>query len=480
MNYIKVIFFLVCSLCFWIIFGWLADYSFPFGQALELLLACFKGSASAKINSLQQQLQRTDIVSQPDNPKQIQKLNNLESQAWLYEGILERLAENSVVNHEKIARTLEALEYKRNEILQELEPRKPKRYRILERIQDSARYLLASQAEKDYERLERMITNLVIFTRTRKPSQIILSEIIERLASEIAQNANQISPYRLRLAYKIDELIKLLSAKLILGSDSSVTDNTYQELVKELRSRIALLSNQFNSLLISKQENTNELNKRIQEISNLTKNISDLHKVISDKEAELSGLLQNTQNLTELIRTKQSQIDRLQHSISDLQRDIQSSTETDKIKQARIDYLQNLVLQLNQQKAELQKRIQDITDHAENKESEVANLQSEKSQLNSQKSELHKQYQILDQKYRQQQNEIAKLKEKIKHLAQINRSQPSNPTYKAPQQPVQETRPRITLEEYQRIFNKSDYVYVKAHYRNGSYVKAHYRRRPNR
>jgi chromosome segregation ATPase len=318
LNYIKVIFFLVCSLCFWIIFGWLADYSFPFGQALELLLACFKGSVSAKINSLQQQLQRTDIVSQPDNPKQIQKLNNLESQAWLYEGILERLAEDSVVNHEKIARTLEALEYKRNEILQELEPRKPQRYRVLERIQDYARYLLASQAEKDYERLEKMITNLVIFTRTRQPSQMILSEVIERLASEIAQNANQISPYRLRLAYKIDELIKLLSAKLVFGSDNSVTNNTYQELVKELRSRIALLSNQFNSLLISKQENTNELNKRIQEIYNLTKNISDLHKVISDKEADLSGLRQNTQNLTELIRTKQSQIDQLQYSISNL------------------------------------------------------------------------------------------------------------------------------------------------------------------
>lgn len=480
MNYIKVIFFLVCSLLFWITFGWLADYSFPFGQALELLLACFKGTVSAKINSLQQQLQRTDIVSQPDNQKQIQKLNNLESQAWLYEGVLERLAEDSALNHEKIARTLEALEYKRNEILQELEPRKPQKYRILERIQDSARYLLANQAEKDYERLERMITNLVIFTRTRKPSQIIFSEVIGRLASEIAQSANQISPYRLRLAYKIDDLLKLLSAKLVLGTDNSLTDNTYQELVKELRSRITLLSNQFNSLLISEQENTNELNKRIQEIYSLTKNISDLHKLLSDKETELSGLRQNTRHLTELIQAKQSEIDKLQNSISDLQRDIQSSTEIDNGKQARIDYLQNLVLQLNQQKAELQKRIQDITDDAQRKKSEIVNLQTEKSQMNSQKSQLQKQYQVLYQQYQQQENEIARLKEQIKHLSQINRSQPSNPTYKSPQQPVQETRPRITLEEYQRILNKSDYVYVKAHYRNGSYVKAYYRRRPNR
>jgi myosin heavy subunit len=458
----------------------LADYSFPFGQALELLLACFKGSLSAKINSLQQQLQKTDILSQPDNPKQIQKLNNLESQAWLYGGILERLTYASVVNHEKIARTIEALESKRNEILQELEPRKPQRYRILEKIQDSARYLLASQAEKDYERLERIVTNLIIFTRTRQPSEIILAEVIERLSSEIAQNANEISPYRLRLAYKIDDLIKLISEKLILSPDSSITDHTYQKLVEELRSRITLLSKQFNGLLKTKQQNTEELNKRIKDISNLTKHISDLHKIISDKEEDISVLRKNTQDLTELVKIKQADIDNLQKSISDLQRDIQSSTEIDQKKQAQIDHLQNQVLQLNQQKLELQKKNRQISDYARNKESEVANLQNQKAQLSSQKADLQRQYQTLYQNYQHQQTEIESLKKQIKNLSQINRSQASTSSYKPPQQPIQETRPKISIEEYQQIINKSDYVRVKAHYRNGSYVKAHYRRKPNR
>ena len=111
----------MCSVLFWVLFGWLADYSFPFGQALELLLSCFTGTVAAKINSLQQQLQRTDVIPQPDNTKQVQKLNNLESQAWLYKGILERLGANSSANHERVAKTIEALEYKRSEILQVLE-----------------------------------------------------------------------------------------------------------------------------------------------------------------------------------------------------------------------------------------------------------------------------------------------------------------------------------------------------------------------
>lgn len=399
--------FLMCALFFWFLSGWLADYSFPFGQALDLMLACFKGTISAKINSLQQQLQRTDVVPQPNNKKQVQKLNNLESQAWLYEGILERLGTDPSANHERIARTLEALEYKRSEILQELEPRRPRSYRVLAEIQDSARVLLASQAEKDYEQLQKILTNLVLFTRSRQPSQIIISEAITKLASEIVQNTNKISPYRLRLAYKIDELMKVLSAKIILVSDSYNTDSNYQSLVDELRNRVSLLSKEFNNLLIAKQEDTNDLNRRLREISHLTKNISELHRDISNRNADIVALQSHIQNLTELVQEKQAQLD-------------------------------------------------------------------------SQTSDFQRKYQNLYEHYKQQQDEIASLKKNISNLSQFNRSQSSNYSSQTSQQPVQKTKSSITIEEYQKIDNKSDYVYVKAHQRSsGSYVKAHYRRKPH-
>ena len=399
--------FLMCALFFWFLSGWLADYSFPFGQALDLMLACFKGTISAKINSLQQQLQRTDVVPQPNNKKQVQKLNNLESQAWLYEGILERLGTDPSANHERIARTLEALECKRSEILQELEPRRPRSYRVLAEIQDSARVLLASQAEKDYEQLQKILTNLVLFTRNRQPSQIIISEVITKLASEIVQNTNKISPYRLRLAYKIDELMKVLSAKIILVSDSYNTDSNYQSLVDELRNRVSLLSKEFNNLLIAKQEDTNDLNRRLREISHLTKNISELHRDISNRNADIVALQSHIQNLTELVQEKQAQLD-------------------------------------------------------------------------SQTSDFQRKYQNLYEHYKQQQDEIASLKKNISNLSQFNRSQSSNYSSQTSQQPVQKTKSSITIEEYQKIDNKSDYVYVKAYQRsNGSYVKAHYRRKPH-
>jgi chromosome segregation ATPase len=475
-NYIKVVAFLVCALIFWFLFGWLADYSFPFGQALELMFACFKGTISARINSLQQQLQRTDIVFQPDNEKQVQKLNNLESQAWLYEGILERLGADPSANHEKIARTLEALEYKRSEILQELEPRRPRSYQVLAGLQDSTRAFLASQAEKDYEQLQKIVTNLVIFTKSRQPSQIVLSEVIDKLATEIAQTTNQISPYRLRLAYRLDELMKVLSTKLVLSPNDSRTDSSYQLIVSELRSRLNLLSREFNNLLRAKQEDKNELDKRLKEISSLSKNISDLHKEISNRDADIVALQRNIQDLTKIIQDKQSQITSLEYSISDLRRDVQGATELSREKQNYINNLQAQLSQLSQQKSDLQKRIQDLSTYAQRKLSELEELQNDKSQLSAQKNELEQQYRTLYQYYQQQQTEIANLKAQI---SQVNCPQSS---YVSSQQ---NTKPRaikrqISVEEYQRISNQSDYVYVKAHLRNGSPVRAHYRRKPNR
>lgn len=447
------------------------------------MLACFTGTISAKVNSLQQQLQRTDVAPQPNNKKQVQRLNKLESQAWLYEGILERLGGDPSANHEKIARTLEALEYKRSEILRELEPRRPRSYRVLAGIQDSARVLLASQAEKDYEQLQKILTNLVLFTRSRPTSQIILSEVINKLAAEIAQNTNRISPYRLRLAYRIDELMRILSEKLVLGSDGSITDRNYQSLVNELRSRIKLLSQEFGSLLRAKQEDKKELNRRIQEISSLTKNISALHRDISNRDADIVALRKNIQSITELAQEKQTQINSLQNLISDLERDIQSSAEINREKQKSINQLQSQLSELSQQKSNLQKRIRDLSAYAKTKESEVEYLQNEKSQINSQKLDIQRQYHNLYQHYQQQQTQISNLEEQLANLANTNRPQTQAINQKMSPlsaKPVA-TKSKISQEEYQIISNQSEYIPVKGYYKkNGKWVHQYYRRRPKR
>lgn len=469
------------SVFFWVLFGWLADYSFPFGQALELFLSCFTGTVAAKINSLQQQLQRTDVIPQHDNVQQVQKLNNLESQAWLYKGVLERLGADPSANHEKIAKTLEALEYKRSEILQELEPRRPRSYRVLGEIQDSARNFLASQAEKDYEQLQKIVANLILFMRSRQPSQIILSEAIAKLTSEIAQSSNQISPYRLRFAYRIDELLRVLSAKLVLNSNSPKTDGNYQSLVNELHSRINLLSQEFNNLLRVRQEDKNGLNRRIREISTLTKTISDLHKDISNRDADIGALRSSIQNLAESVQEKQVQINNLQNSIRNLQREVQNSDNINHRKQDQINQLQSQLSQLNQQKSSLQKRIEDLSTYDRNKASEIENLQNERSRLNSQNLDLQRKNQVLYQQYQRQQSEISSLNQRLEELSRGNRvrSQKSTPQ---PTARTVATQEKISEAEYQRITNQNEYEYVSGYTnsRSGKWVEPYYRRKRNR
>lgn len=439
MNYVKVFLFLLGALVFWGLFGGLADYAFPFGQALELVLACFRGTIASRVNNLQQQFQGIEVIPQPNNKKQVQKLNNLESQAWLYQGVLERLGEDPSANHEKIARTIEGLEFKRNEILKELEPRRPQKYRTFLNIQNQARSLLASQAERDYERLDRIVTNTVLFTRSQPRSNSIFSEVIRKVSVEITQNASYISPYRLRLAYKINELIEVLSTKLFSEANNSTNVDSNEKLINELKSQLATLAKQFNRLLQNKQGDVDKLNRQIENASNLSRTVSDLQQTISEREK----------------------------AINVLRRSAQDSIESANRKQAQVDNLRNQLFQLDQQNANLRKQIEQTNENNHNREMEVRNLESEKKQLSNQKIDLQTRYQSLLQQYQQKQNEIADLSRQVDSLSQQVRRV--------------ETREKISIEDYKEIVNQSDYYPVKAHMRNGSPVRAHYRRRrPNR
>jgi len=328
---------LIFTLLFWLLFGWLADYSFPFGQALELILACFKGTISAKVNTLQQKLQRTDIVSLPSNKQQVQKLNNLEAQAWLYKKVLENLGSDPSTNHEKIAKTLEALEYKRIEFLQELEPRKPQRYRILTRIQDYARTIVASQAEKDYEQLQKIVTNLVFFTRALEPSPNFFSDVINKLATEIAHNADKVSPDRLRLAYRIDELLKILSTKSVFNSNSYTTNNN--------------------------QAYSNE------------------QLIINDLRTELQNATEIEQEQQNRVNELQNNLSQLSHQKSDLQKSVQAFSAKAKSQVSKIEELKSEKFQLNIQRSELEQRNRVLYQYYQQQQEEIANLKAQLSQF---------------------------------------------------------------------------------------------------
>lgn len=408
------------------------------------MFACFQGTLAEKVNSLQKQIQRTDVVSQQGNKEQLKRLNELESQVWLYKGILERIGSDPSVNHETIARTLEALDNKRDEIIEELEPRKPKSYRIFTDLQDSARTLLASQAENDYEQLQKVVANLVVFVRAKNPSQTILEDAISELAREITSRSSQISPYRLRLAYKLEELMRSLSEKIVLDQTSLSTASNYKSIVDELSSRVSLLSREFNKLLASSQQDKGNLQRSSDEISRLTTSITKLHKEATSRDLRISAYRQKNQKLTRISEDSQAELDNLRSLIRNLGKEIQSVSESEKAKQRKIDELQREVSRLGQQTLDPEKRpnIIDI----DSKKAIIKPSQNNRSSKTSARLPTSEE----------------KSKKSIKSKI--------------------ETREKISEREYQEISNQEEYEYVSGYKngRSGKWVEPYYRRKRKR
>lgn len=441
----------------------MAGYAFPFNETFELVLSCFTGSVPSKVNGLQQKLQRVDVSARTKGPQPVKDLTNLEAQSWMYETVLAQLGADPSVNHEKISKTIEAIENKRKEVLEELEPRRLQSHRIFSNLQDNTRELFAGQAEKDYEHLDKIVTNLILHTRSRQPSQIVLSEVIKKLSIEIAQNSNLISPYRLRLAYKLDALMRDISSRLVLDSTDFNTDGNYQAVIDELNSEINLLSRQFSKLLVSRQNSKDRERQYEQDNSILGYNVRELHKTLAQLNREKKNLQEKIQD----------------DSRYDRKRDLEAARLNQEIYRWSSAYTELKEQQTRQHQQEAQRQ------------------QAQRRQV-QQQTELTKKYNELCQLYQQKLNEVAGLNHQITYLmANQIKSQPAdrNQTntpfsplrslsqYSRPaaDKKIAKTRSKestLTPEEWSKIHNQSDYIRVKSHTKkDGTFVRGHYRRR---
>ncbi len=179
-------------------------------------------------------------------------------------------------SQERIAKAIEALKYKRVKIENELEHCKPKKYRRLSKIQKIFKFLSLTQPEKDLVKIESIINNLNSYTRISHSSETIIQDIIAHLSSEIFNNISKISPKRIGLFYKLEELLRLISQKDISHFNSSDT-------IAEMQSKIDRL-NMENE--IYKNENENWIQRSEEKDRELRK----LQNSLSKKEEEIKSL----------------------------------------------------------------------------------------------------------------------------------------------------------------------------------------------
>lgn len=303
--YFQVVFFLLGTLIFWLLFGFFTDYSFPYAESIELLLCCFRGKIASKVNQFQEQAQKTEFISQLDNYDQVKKLNKLESQIWLYEAIIEKLSTNGNGSYERIARTLVALKQKRGLVENQLESRRPKKYKTLSNIQKFFQLFTVSEEEKDFIKIDNLLNSM---NNIQSSEIIFIEELIEKISKDIKAKENKIKPRRLILIYKIEKLIKKISLLNIYKNDGNEDIKKFQEIINYLRSQRDVAVENFDKKSI-------EYDLKLLEIDKLSKHIDQFKREISNLSSEISSSHEKIDRYNDIMTSQENQISLLNQEL---------------------------------------------------------------------------------------------------------------------------------------------------------------------
>lgn len=211
-------------------------------------------------------------------------------------------------SNQRIAKTLEVLESQKTEVLEQLEPRRPQRYRTLSKIENFGRSLFQNQLEKDYLQLEKLINDLVKSVINSQPSPTAFEELLDRIEREIARNSVNISPSRLRLIYKLENLIRTVLLKNI--SESEGVEATRQKIsfIEDLRLQREILTEAFTKLRLENQEKQQRLKRQSEQIIRL-------NRETTEKETEINYFRQQIEALRGENSHKQSLLNQLNEEL---------------------------------------------------------------------------------------------------------------------------------------------------------------------
>lgn len=284
-SYLKVFILIFSTLIFWLLIGYLADYSFPYGQALNLLSGCFTGKVEAKLNNLKREFQNTDFISQKSSEKQIKKLNNLNSKALFYISILEGFSTENSENRESVAKAIELIKRRKEEITEEFLESSPANYRLARELQDIFYHAFKSQAAIDLEKLESIFSKLIKSIQKEQPLNLIIRNLAEEIAEEISKNTRKIRSNNFAILYRFQDLFNILSA----SQSNFQIENFYKKMIADLSSQISNLNikkkiiSDKNDIL--KQDNVKQkinLEARHNEIESLNKKLDGYNHLVKE------------------------------------------------------------------------------------------------------------------------------------------------------------------------------------------------------
>ena len=209
-DYVGVILFLFLTLISWFFYGLGSGFPFPYQQGVDLFLSCFNGEVVQKTNNFQKNFQSEHISS-----KSVRDLNQILVQADLYLGVLEKLIPNGGESDDRVAKTIEALKDKKTRIQVKLEPIQEKQYQEVIRSLDRfsiSRISKLFRGEVEIYKIERVLEEITGRIKCNETPQSLYQDTLRWLLEE-SLNIQKITPYRLGIIYRIQNLIVELEKK---------------------------------------------------------------------------------------------------------------------------------------------------------------------------------------------------------------------------------------------------------------------------
>lgn len=345
LSYFGVFIVLLLTLVFWFFFGLFISFPFPFDQALELLQSCFRGKVTSRVNRLQKQLQLRDVDSLA-----ISELNEVDFEARLYLKILECLGSNKVGNHERLAKTIEALRQKRVMLQDEIQPRQPKKYQNVAKAQDFFESFILNQSEEDFMQIEKILVEVTSSIKNSYPSEAIVKDTLDKLSSEVSQKADKINANRLGILYRIEDLLREVNAKEPSSFEESKLQSLNRKNIAKLKEERNLLSSKINQLSEEKEKLQKMLAEYSDEASRLNRltfkreaDLLELEKRISRYIEINQGQEEEINDLTSVLQQEREELINLQNQKLDLEKEVAQLHQSLKQKQVDIDRLVNQV-----------------------------------------------------------------------------------------------------------------------------------------
>ncbi|WP_143162108.1 hypothetical protein [Phormidesmis priestleyi] len=244
------------------------------------------------------------MQSEDINSQSIQRLNKLDFQAHLHLGVLEHLGANGTESHERLAKTIETLKQKKGKLQNEINPRQPRKYRIVNRVQDFFDSITLSQPEKDLIQIESVIDEVILAVRSNYPSETIVQDTIYRLSQEITRRADKTSPSRIGTLYRIEDLLRAVSEKEVSNLEESELENLNRKIISELKEEKSALSK-----TITRLQDENDTVR--QKLANYLEELDTLNITVDERESRLLKLQEKIRDYAAANQGQQAQINTL-------------------------------------------------------------------------------------------------------------------------------------------------------------------------